>query len=384
MKNLVRILVCVTLATFAVAKAVTPAKKPSPAAKPASKKPEGKADARTLVSDSKKALAAMIKDARADKGLDPKTAKNKPFWKSTHQIANNLKTAEKGLAAKNKDFFKGIDGAHQAAEEMKVSWQLTDSKNKGVIENGRKLSVSLGLLRKDYSKEAARKKKGGELTAQEKAQFDKIKAQQKDLLAKIDKLKTKATKDKSLEKGLNEIEKQANEIAKAPVTLAAYLAALRLIDEQTGLIRGYQYYVDKEWRGDYQALITFANWYDTWYYEWADPIAYDWVYVDRPVEIYYNVDVTDSLTDTDIADQDTYAENEAFDMTDAEEDEVAAEEDTGADVEADDEDSMDEGGNDEEADMADDEGGDDDMSDDDGGDDGGDDSGGDDGGGDEG
>ena len=75
-------------------------------AKTAQKKATGqKADAKTLLDDGSKALAAMIKAARGDKDLDPKTPKNKPFWKSSQLITKNLKTA------KSNDFFKGIAGA---------------------------------------------------------------------------------------------------------------------------------------------------------------------------------------------------------------------------------------------------------------------------------
>src|ERR1022692_1332081 len=100
MKNFVSLLICLSLAWFAIARAVTPSTGSAATAKTMQQKPSGKkADAKTLLSDAKKALAAMIKAARADKGLDPKTAKNKPFWKSTHLVAKNLQTAEKGLTA---------------------------------------------------------------------------------------------------------------------------------------------------------------------------------------------------------------------------------------------------------------------------------------------
>ena len=394
MKNLIRLLVCLSLTCFAIAKGVSAAKSPAKSAansKTASQKQGSgeKADAKTLVHDAKKSLALMVKEARADKGLDPKVAKNKPFWKSTKDLAKSLKTAESGLTAKSNDFFKGIEDARQAEEQMKVDWQLTDSKNQKVIDHAKKLGHSLATLRQDYSKEAARKKKGGELTAEEKAQFEKIKAQQKDLLAKIDKLQAKAQKDKALQKGLGEIKKQANDILKKPTTLDAFLAALYLLDTQTGLIRGYQYYVDKPWRDDWIYFTKYADWYDTYYVDWATPVAYDWAYVDTPVDVYYDVDVPDTISDTEITDQDNFAESEPVDMTDAEEDEVADSEDADADV-ADDADSMEDASDDMDGDMdagEDDDSGDmdaDDGSDDggdmeDGGDDGGDDGGGDDG-----
>jgi len=228
-------------------------------AKTAQKKSTGeKVAAKTLLDDASKALAAMIKAARADNGLDPKTPKNKPFWKSTQLITKSLKMAKTGLAAKSNDFFKGIAEARQAEEQMKVDWELTDSKNKQVIENGKKLGYAIALLRTDLSKEAARKKKGGELTAKEKAEFDKIKAQQKELLAKIAKLEAGAKKDKALEKGLREMKKQADHIVKEPVTLDAFIATLYLLDVQVGLIRGYEYFLCKvAGRPDWWVILMF-------------------------------------------------------------------------------------------------------------------------------
>ena len=384
MKKLVSLSLCLSLSLFAVARAVKPGQTLAAIAKTAQKKPTGeKADAKTLLVDANKALAAMIKAARADNGLDPKTAKNKPFWKSTQLIAKNLTLAKSGLAAKSNDFFKGIAEARQAEEQMKVDWELTDSKNNQVIENGKKLGHAIALLRTDFSKEAARKKKGGELTAKEKADFDKIKAQQKELLAKIAKLEAGAKKDKALEKGLREIKKQAEHLLKEPATVDAYIATLYLLDTQIGLVRGYEYYVDKPWRADYLVLVDWVHTYETSYYEWETSVSYDWALVDTTVDIDYgeDVDVSESVSDEEISSEEAYAENESFDMSEAEEEEVAAEEDTDEEVASADDDSMEDASDDEGEDMSDDDSGDDEGVDDNGGDDdGGGDDGGDDGG----
>jgi hypothetical protein len=140
MKRLVCLLLCLSLSLFAVARAMKPSQMLAAVAKGADNKPTGqKADAKTLLDDANKALAAMIKAARADTGLDPKTPKNKPFWKSTQLIAKNLKIAKTGLIARSDDFFKGIAEGRQAEEQLKVDWEVTDSKNSQVIENGKKL-----------------------------------------------------------------------------------------------------------------------------------------------------------------------------------------------------------------------------------------------------
>src|SRR5437762_7412131 len=327
MKKLVSLALCLSLSLFAVARAMKPAQILAVVAKSDQKKSAGKkADGKTLLADANKALAAMIKAARADKGLDPKTPKNKLFWKSTQLIAKNLKIAKTGLVAKSNDFFKGIAVARQAEEQMKVDWELTDSKNKQVIENGKKLGHAIALLRTGFSKEAARKKKGGELTAKEKAEFDKIKAQQKVLLAKIAKLEAGAKKDKALEKGLREMKKHADHIVKEPITLDAYIATLYLLDIQAGLIRGYEYYVDKPWRAAYLGLADWVTGYDTWYNTWCDTVSYDWAWVDTSVDVYQDITVSESISEEEISSEESYAESGSFDMSEAEEERVAAEE----------------------------------------------------------
>lgn len=382
MKKFVPLLLCLLLSIFTVARGMKPAHTPIPGTKIASGKPAAqKADAKALLNDANKALAAMIKAARADKALDPKTPKNKPFWKSTQLVAKNLKTAKQGLDAKSDDFFKGIAEARRAEEQMKVDWQLTDSKNKKVLENGKTLGNAIESLRTNYSKEAARKKQGGDLTTKEKAEFEKIKTQQKDLLAKISKLEKSAKKDKALAKGLNEIQKQAERIVKQPATLDAYIDTLYLLDRQTGLIRGYEYYVDKPWRTDYLGLIDWVTGYDTWYYTWYDTVSYDWAWVDTSVDVYEDVTVSESVSEDEISSEESYAETESFDMSSAEEEEVAAEEDTDEEVASADDDNIGEDSEDEGEDMNDDDGGDaaadEDTGDDEGGaDEGGDDDGG--------
>src|SRR5438874_13313717 len=109
MKKFVSLLLCLSFSVFAVARAMKPSHTLAVVAKTAQKKPTGeKVDAKTLLDDANKALAAMTKAARGDTGLDPKTPKNKPFWKSTQLIAKNFKLAETGRAAKSKDFCEGI------------------------------------------------------------------------------------------------------------------------------------------------------------------------------------------------------------------------------------------------------------------------------------
>ena len=377
-----------------------PKSSPKPKKQKAPKTPSGKkATAKQALDGGRKAFAALTKAARADKSLDPKTPKNKPFWVSTKKMGQQLNRAQKGLAAKNDDFFKAIGDARSTEQQMKINWQLTGSKNTQVIENGKKLGRSLALLRTDFSKEAARKKKGGDLTPAEKQQFAKLKAQQTALLGKIKTLEAKAKKDKALAHGLGKIAKRANKIAKAPDTLDAYLAALYLLDQIEGMIYGYDYYVDKGWRADWIDVPAWSRDWDTIYTDFVATEPYEWVLVDNPADIDTGeeFEVAEMISDPEIEAIEDAAESEPIDISEGERDQVAEEQDADPAVESDDsddddsmEDASDEDGEDfdgdgeddaddeEEADDADDDDGDDEGDDDDGDDDGDDDDGNDD------
>ena len=167
------------------------------------------------------------------------------------------------------------------------------------------------------------------------------------------------------------MKKHANHIINEPVTLDAYIATLYLLDGQIGLIRGYEYYVDKPWRADYLVLVDWVHTYETSYYEWETSVSYDWALVDTTVDIYEGEDVTvsESVSTEEISSEESYVEDQSFDMSESEEEEVAAEEDTDEEVASADDDSMEDASDDEGEDMSDDDASDDNDADDDSGDD---------------
>jgi hypothetical protein len=381
MKNFIRLAVCALLVGFGLDRTIfrhtlvaAPAKGHTAAKSHATKADSGKkTTAKQALDGARKAFAVMIKAARADRGLDAKVAKNKPFWLATRKLAKQLDRAQKGLAAKNDEFFKAISDARSAEEQMKIDWLLTGSKNKEVVDNAKKLGRALAILRTDFSKEAARKKKGGELTDKEKQQFAKIKSQQTALLSKIKVLEKKAKADKGLEQGLKKIAHAANKIVKAPETVDGLVATLYLVDEIEGMLSGYDYYVDKQWRGDWVNVETLTTEWETTYTEFEVSESYDWSSIDISIEVYTTEDyaVTEEVSEEEINTEESWAESESVDMSEAEEEEVAAEEDSDAEVESDDsadEDSMDDASDDEGQDDGDDDAaGDDSGGDDDGG-----------------
>ena len=64
------------------------------------------------------------------------------------------------------------------------------------VQNGiNKVSTAIDLLYQNYSKEAVRSKNGGELTAQEKAEFAKIIQRNKTIQSKLNGLEKKFAND---------------------------------------------------------------------------------------------------------------------------------------------------------------------------------------------
>ena len=56
--------------------------------------------------------------------------------------------------------------------------------------------------------------------------------------------------------------------------------------------------------------------YETSYYEWEASVSYEWASIDTSVDIYEgeDVDVSESVSDEEINSEESYAENESFDV----------------------------------------------------------------------
>ena len=154
-----------------------------------------------------------------------------------------------------------------------------------------------------------------------------------------------------------------------PETLEAYIATLYLLDVQIGLVRGYDFYVDRNWREDWFVVVQLEANYESSYQAWEESVTYNWAAVNTSVDIQEgdNGDVSENLSEQEIASQASYAENESFEMSEAEKDEVAAEDRDQEIASADADVSMEETSDDDAEDMSADNA-DDAASDDDGGD----------------
>ena len=359
-----------------------------PAAHAEKKKPApaGKQDAAELLATARKALAFTTKAARgAGEKLAPTNPSAKPFLLALKNVGIALDEAQDGLTAKDPKFFKALDDARAGVAEMDATWDLTGSDNKDVVAGAKMLGGAVIALQTNYSPLVARRAKGGELTAAEKTKFAQIKSQQADLDKKLSALAAKYKSDRALNAGIRKIRDDAARIAKAPPTVNAYIDSLGLLSTVAGLVRGYSYYVPVSARSAWATIETLPS---TWGYEtYTTDYAYEWSAVSTDVAVYDAASL--AVTDAEVSQQESYLEENAFEMSDQEEAAVAedsadipADEIASDDLESEQED-VEDAADDESMDAADDSGSADDSAEDGGMDDSSDDSGGDDGGGDD-
>jgi len=310
---------CGTLAASG-AFAATPAAKPA-AAKPAGSKPGAKPAAgkqvsgKQLVAESKKAIAGILKTAKASGGkLDPKNKKQAPFFGGLKELRASLAETEKYMQAKDKKAFASLSKGSSALAQVKTAWPrlgVEDAKVEGYLS---KLDNSYSALRGRYGAEGPRAKEGKELSAKEKANFAKIKAQQAEYGKKLAPMQAKAKQkgDKGMEAQLVRLSQQADRIAKAPDAVDAYLAAMLLLDYLQGEWEAYSYYVGPDYRADW---VTVNVWVetsfvscDTLYLETVEVYSVESWEVTIEVDSDFDYAVTD-IADADLSAGDSYLES---------------------------------------------------------------------------
>lgn len=282
--------------------------------------PVGKQNAGQLLQSAKESLAYTAKAARnAGEKLSPETPTAKPFLLSLKKINDALGDADTGLKEKNPEFFKAVDAARSGVAEMQATWDLTGSDDRNVMAGAKKLGGDIIALHENYSPLAARRAKGGELTAAEKAKFNKIQAQQAALDKKLAALAAKYKNNKALGAGVKQIRNKANRIAKAKPSVASYTGAIDLLSSIAGLIAGYSYYVPASARSEW---VTIESVPSSWSYQSVyEEYSYEWSSVEESVEIYDSESI--EVSETEITEEESYLEENEFDLTEEEETEVA-------------------------------------------------------------
>ncbi len=301
-----------------VAAAATPAAQAAPA-KPAAAKPAAakqgaakpaagkKVNGNQLLAESKKAVAGILKEAKASGGkLDPKSKKQAPFFAGLKEFQGALEDSEKKLKAKDKQLFASLSKGSTALAKVKTAWPRVGVKNVKVDGYLGKLDNSYTALRSRYGAEGARAKQGAALSAKEKASFEKIKASQAEFAKKLGPMQAKAKQkgDKGTEAQLARLIQQSNAIAVAQLTVDAFMTALLLVDYLEGEWDCYSYYVGPAYHAEWVAMDVWVGssftTYDTLYWETVDTYSVEsWDYWEVSMEFDDEYEVTD-IYDADL------------------------------------------------------------------------------------
>ncbi len=255
--------------TFAKGEAPAPAKH---------KRKEGAAlTADSLVSDMRKAVTFIAKSAKDKVSIKSKEAR--PFWSALEDISKALDQLEGGLKAKDAGMVKGLDALGKSLPQLSASWGVLRGGHPG-LQVGRgviALSKAYDTYLFNYGPAVARRKKGGEVNASEKARLAKSRGEVSKLKGQLAALKAKA-KPKSYElRLLLDLIVLCDELSKVSGDdLKAYTKYLYQLDRLTYTVDGY---------GD-----LFEVWYPDTYKGWSSACAgYNEMYIEFSVEVssYY-------------------------------------------------------------------------------------------------
>lgn len=239
--------------------------------------------AKDLLEAADKALSRLVEVARGAKDplLDPEKDEAKPFWRALKGMNEALAKAERGLFLKDETFFNSLAAAETNGVEARIALTMSGSENALVAEALGDLNKILEAIQKSYGVETQRLEKGGELSAEERAQLEKMKAQQADIEKRLDEVERKVGNNKAAIEGLREIRQQVRTVHDCHFDVGGFVAASIATRLISGLIWGWHW-----WWGPWGAWapgwinINIGIWYD-----WVAVVPYDWAIVDTYADL---------------------------------------------------------------------------------------------------
>jgi len=272
-------------------------------------------NAAELIKGANRAIGYVVKMARESKdaALSSSNDDSKPFWQAVKKLNEALDKTDRGLFLKDKTFFTSLADATSAVEEVKITLSMSGSKDPSVQEGVEKVDAAVSLLREHYSKEAVRRKQGGELSEEERAKLSQIKEKQAELEQKLKELEGKVGKNETLIKGIQEVRKQSRQVAHCNDNLSGFLFAMSAMNIISGWIWGWHW-----WWGPWGAWgpgfsIGFTNIY-------VDVINvidvdYDWIIAEEYVDTL-DLELEVELDDLELDQMDEYLDESDFEISD--------------------------------------------------------------------
>jgi hypothetical protein len=190
-----------------------------------------------LVRSVEAALAGAAQAARDPKsGLGAGSPGYASFWNALNGMQTRLGLIEAALASRDPRFLDLVDLGSSDLGALRVAWARTGAANPQVAEGISIASASFRLLRANYGREGIRHRQGGELTAAERRQFERVQRAQRRFAESLRPLgdRSRQQRDGAAAAELDRYRLEAERIAWAAQTLETYLNSLIAASEMRG------------------------------------------------------------------------------------------------------------------------------------------------------
>ena len=238
-------------------------------------------NASDLIKNAQRAVGQVVRTAQNDPALEQDEAKAKPFWDAMKDLNENLDKAQTGLSLKDNTFFSSLASASAGFAQADIGITMSGSSDQALGKEMNTLGGIITALNENYSKEAARLKQGGDLTATERQQLDKLIAQQDELLKKLNEVEKNVGKnDENIKAGIDKIRKNSRKIKNSRRTGAGFAGGFFAAHIMYDWLWGWHWWWGP-WGGWCPGFIdiNIIIWDD-----WIDDFDYDWDLADDYID----------------------------------------------------------------------------------------------------
>lgn len=240
------------------------------------------ASAQDLVRSAQRAVGQVANAAQSDPALKPDSAKAKPFWDAMKELNEALHKAQTGLILKDSTFFSSLATVSALTKQAEVAYQMNNSSDPHVAQGVSALTGIVRTLDDNYSKESARLKQGGELSSAERQQLEKLKAQQQELLKKLDEVEKNAAKNNAeMKQAIEEIRRNSRKISGSRSGVGDFVGSMIAARFISDWLWGWHWWWGP-WGSWCPGIISINI--DIWDV-WIDDYIYDWDLVDVYVDV---------------------------------------------------------------------------------------------------
>ncbi len=270
--------------------------------------PQTEVNAADLVKAADRAIGYAVSKAREseDPALSQDNEDAKPFWQALARLNEAVAKVDRGLTLQDETFHTNLALATSSVEEVKITFGMAEATDADVIEGIEKTDVALALLRDNYSKEAARLEKGGDLSPEEVTQLERIKGQQAELRKRLEEIEAKVANNETLRKGVQQLKKKSQQVSSCRNDVPGFLFAMSAMNIMNGWLWGWHWWWGPwgPWVPGYVVVIQDI------YVDAIPYLDYDW----DLAEAYVDYADYEELEGYDLAVEFDQAEFEAVDM----------------------------------------------------------------------